>query len=133
MSRSAGLRFIMVGALALLMSLPLNLVSGVVQDRADYSRQTVATLSDEWGGAQLCSGPLLTVPVTEEVTYDRRREAVEMQGRIVDREGPADATGNTVDLEREVIELQDSGVAHRALTRLINLALTRQRLAAGDA
>ena len=77
MSRSAGLRFIIVGALALLMSLPLNLVSGVVQDRASYSRETIATLSSEWGGEQLFSGPLLTIPVTEEVTYDRRREAVD--------------------------------------------------------
>ena len=77
MSRSAGLRFIMVGALALVMSLPLNLVSGVVQDRADYSRETVSSLSREWGGEQLFSGPLLTIPVTEEVTYDRRREAVD--------------------------------------------------------
>lgn len=77
MFQSAGLRFIMVGALALLMSLPLSLVSGVVQDRADYSRSTVATLSNEWGGDQLFSGPLLIVPVTEEVTYDRRREAVD--------------------------------------------------------
>lgn len=77
MSRSSGLRFITVGALALVMSVPLTLVSGVVQDRADYSRETVATLSSEWGGEQLFSGPLLTVPVTEEVTYDRRREAVD--------------------------------------------------------
>lgn len=77
MFRSAGLRFIVVGALALAMSIPLSLVSGVVQDRADYSRETVATLSQEWGGEQLFSGPLLTIPVTEEVTYDRRREAVD--------------------------------------------------------
>lgn len=77
MFRSAGLRFIMVGALALLMSLPLGLVSDVVQSRADYSRATVSTLSNEWGGDQLFSGPLLTVPVTEEVTYDRRQEAVD--------------------------------------------------------
>ena len=77
MSRSAGLRFIVVSALALLMSLPLNLVSGVVQDRANYSRETISTLSTEWGGEQLFSGPLLTIPVTEEVTYDRRREAVD--------------------------------------------------------
>lgn len=77
MSRSAGLRFIVVGVLALLMSLPLNLVSGVVQDRASYSRSTISTLSNEWGGEQLFSGPLLTIPVTEEVTYDRRREAVD--------------------------------------------------------
>ena len=92
MSRSAGLRFIMVGALALLMSVPLNLVSGVVQDRADYSRDTVATLSAEWGGAQLFSGPLLTVPVTEEVTYDRRREAVDAITGLTLR----DDKGNTI-------------------------------------
>lgn len=77
MAKSIGLRFIVVAALALVMSLPLTLVSGVVQDRATYSRETVAQLGSEWGGAQLFSGPLLSVPVTEEVTYDRRREAVD--------------------------------------------------------
>jgi inner membrane protein len=77
MFRSAGLRFIIVGVLALLMFIPLNLVSAVVQDRASYSRQTIGTLSQEWGGPQLFSGPLVTIPVTEDVTYDRRREAVD--------------------------------------------------------
>ena len=77
MQQSSGLRFILVGILALLMSVPLTLVSGVVQDRADYSRATIRSLSAEWGGDQLFSGPLLTNPVTEEVTYDRRREAVD--------------------------------------------------------
>ena len=77
MSPSAGLRFIIVGALALLMFLPLNLVSGVIQDRARYSEQTVAAISQEWGGSQLLSGPMLVIPVTEDVTYQRKREAVD--------------------------------------------------------
>lgn len=87
MSRSSGVRFITVGALALLISVPLTLVGGVVQDRANYSRETVAALSEEWGGEQLFSGPLLTIPVTEDVTYDRRREAVDALTGLTLRDG----------------------------------------------
>jgi inner membrane protein len=75
--RSAGFRFIVVGALALLMFIPLGLVSDVIQERVRYSDETIRELSHQWGGAQLLSGPVLVVPVTEEVTYERRREAVD--------------------------------------------------------
>lgn len=77
MTRSAGLRFIVVGLLAFLMFIPLGLVSDIVRERADYSEQTIAGLSREWGGKHLFSGPLIEIPVTEDVTYDRRREAVD--------------------------------------------------------
>ncbi|MEM8801907.1 MAG: inner membrane CreD family protein, partial [Pseudomonadota bacterium] len=77
MFRSAGVRFIIVGVLTLLMFIPLNLVSGVVQERARYSDETVDSISREWGGRQLISGPLLVIPVTEDVTYERKREAVD--------------------------------------------------------
>ena len=77
MFRSAGVRFMIVGVLALLMFIPLNLVSGVVEERARYSDETVREISREWGGAQLISGPVLIVPVSEEVTYKRKREAVD--------------------------------------------------------
>ena len=77
MFQSAGFRFIAVGLLALLMFIPLNLVSSVINARANYSRQTVNDISSEWGGAQQISGPVLVIPVTEDVTYDRRREAVD--------------------------------------------------------
>lgn len=84
MFRSAGLRFIAVGALALLMFIPLNLVSGIIQDRTNYSESTQREISREWGGAQLVSGPLLVVPVTEDVAYERKREAVDpATGRTV--------------------------------------------------
>ena len=73
MFQSAGFRFIAVGLLALLMFIPLNLVSSVINDRANYSRQAVKDISREWGGAQQISGPVLVIPATEDVTYDRRR------------------------------------------------------------
>ncbi|MEM7752176.1 MAG: cell envelope integrity protein CreD [Pseudomonadota bacterium] len=77
MLQSAGVRFIIVGALALLMFIPLGLVSDVIQERSQYSESTIRDISREWGGAQLLSGPVLVVPVTEDVTYDRKREAVD--------------------------------------------------------
>lgn len=77
MLQSAGIRFIIVGILALLMFIPLGLVSDVIQERARYSESTIRDISREWGGAQLLSGPILIVPVTEDVTYDRKREAVD--------------------------------------------------------
>lgn len=77
MDRSAGLRFLGVGILVLLMSIPLNMVSGLVEDRAAYSQSTISSIGQEWGGAQTLSGPMIVIPVTEEVTYDRKREAVD--------------------------------------------------------
>ena len=77
MFKSAGLRFIAVGVLTLLMFIPLGMVSDVVKERERHSRDTVETISQEWGGRQLISGPLLVIPVTEEVTYQRKREAVD--------------------------------------------------------
>ncbi len=77
MFRSSGLRFIAVGFLTLLMFIPLNLVSGIIEERAEYSEQTMRDISHEWGGAQLMSGPIIQVPVTEDVVYNRRTEAVD--------------------------------------------------------
>lgn len=77
MLTSAGMRFLIVGLLALTMLIPLQLVSEVVEERADYSRSTLTDVSREWGGAQLLSGPQLVVPVQETVTYNRRREVID--------------------------------------------------------
>ena len=71
--RSAGWRFFIVGILAVLMFIPLGLISDIVNDRSRYSQDTVRSLSNEWGGNQLFSGPQMVIPVEEEVTYDRRR------------------------------------------------------------
>lgn len=87
MFRSAGLRFLSVGVLILLMVIPLSMVSGIVQDRARYSEETIANISREWGGAQTLSGPILVIPVSEEVTYDRRREAVDSATGLTLRDG----------------------------------------------
>ena len=77
MSQSAGLRFLLVAFLTLVMLFPLNLVTEVVRERAAYSDTARAAISREWGGAQVLSGPVLVIPVTEDVTKRERRLAID--------------------------------------------------------
>jgi flagellar basal-body rod protein FlgB len=60
-----------------------------------------------------------------------RKAALKVEAGLVDHDGPSDATGNTVDLDTELLELQDAGLEHKALARLINLSLKQMRLATG--
>ena len=71
MKRSLGFRFLMVSLLTILMFIPMFFVSGVVQDRKSYSLQTLQNVGNEWGGAQILSGPYLSIPVQETVSETR--------------------------------------------------------------
>jgi inner membrane protein len=61
--RSLGTRFLIVGLLAVLMFIPTFFVSLVVEERDDLAQQTLRDIGQEWGGAQLLSGPVLILPV----------------------------------------------------------------------
>ncbi|QQA42436.1 cell envelope integrity protein CreD [Pelagovum pacificum] len=63
MLRSAGTRFFIVGVLTLFMFIPLFFVGAIIDERADYSRQTIASIGEEWGGTQQIAGPQLVIPV----------------------------------------------------------------------
>ncbi|MBF9043430.1 cell envelope integrity protein CreD [Rhodobacterales bacterium HKCCE4037] len=61
--RSLGTRFLIVGLLVVLMFIPTFFVSLVVEERDELARETLFSVSREWGGAQLLSGPVLIIPV----------------------------------------------------------------------
>lgn len=75
--RSAGIRFFIVGVLTLLMFIPLFFASDIVSSRADYARQTNASVGQEWGGAQVLRGPQMVIPVTKTVTQKRKQEIID--------------------------------------------------------
>ncbi|MEL6410556.1 MAG: cell envelope integrity protein CreD [Pseudomonadota bacterium] len=75
MLRSPGTRFIILGLLVLLMTIPVFFVGAIIDSRADYNRQTIRSVGLEWGGPQTLSGPLLVIPVEETVTV-REKEPV---------------------------------------------------------
>jgi len=75
--RSAGVRFLIVGLLVLLMFIPLFFVGAVIDSRANYSRQAVSEVGEEWGGPQLLSGPVLVIPVEGPVTRTESRDVTD--------------------------------------------------------
>ncbi|MEJ6393719.1 cell envelope integrity protein CreD [Gymnodinialimonas sp. 2305UL16-5] len=72
--RGLGTRFLIVGLLALLMAIPVFSVSNIVQERSRLADRTLDEVGDEWGGAQLLSGPILIVPVQGPVQVSQQVE-----------------------------------------------------------
>jgi inner membrane protein len=60
--RLLGLKFFLLGALALFLTIPLFMVLALVQERESRFRQSTAEIAQQWGGAQQLTGPLLVVP-----------------------------------------------------------------------
>jgi len=57
-----------IGVLALLMTIPLMQVSGLVSERQQLREAAIAQIAQGWGGAQVLGGPVLTVPTLHPLT-----------------------------------------------------------------
>jgi inner membrane protein len=82
-TRSTGLKFLLVCALALVMAIPTLSVWAVLQDRLNRYNEVRNEISRYEGGAQTVSGPVLLVPYSkqvENVTNDGKREIVTLRG-----------------------------------------------------
>jgi inner membrane protein len=60
--RLLGLKFFLLGALALFLTIPLFMVLALVQEREQRFRSTTAEIAQQWGGIQQLTGPVLVVP-----------------------------------------------------------------------
>jgi inner membrane protein len=56
-----------IGVLALLMTIPLMQVSGLVNERQQLRETAVAQIAQGWGGQQVLGGPVLTVPTLNQL------------------------------------------------------------------
>lgn len=84
MLRSAGVRFLVVAVLGLLMLIPLLMVSDVVSSRRTYHTDVLDQVGEEWGGKQVIAGPMLVLPVTEDVVEQRKRDVIDpATGRVM--------------------------------------------------
>jgi inner membrane protein len=61
------IRLIVVGVLALVLLIPLEMVESVVRERYHTYQQVVSDIAGAWSSDQLLSGPILVVPYTEKV------------------------------------------------------------------
>lgn len=76
--RSPALKFFAVGALTLLMIVPLFLIQALVWERSNRAAEAAQGVASGWGGAQKVSGPFLAVPF---MTIEQRDE----NGRTVEK------------------------------------------------
>lgn len=68
-SASAGAKALLIGALVLLLFIPLNMLRGLVSERSALREQAYAKVAEGWGGDLMVGGPMLVVP-TEYTVID---------------------------------------------------------------
>jgi inner membrane protein len=62
--RSPGIKLLLVGLVALVLTIPLFMVYALVSDRESQSQTAQTAITAGWGGARVVSGPVLVVPYT---------------------------------------------------------------------
>ncbi|MGY6588833.1 MAG: cell envelope integrity protein CreD [Wenzhouxiangella sp.] len=104
--KTTGWRFFVVGALILLMGIPLIFIGLIVSDRTNYSRDARFSVGEEWGGPQHLNGPVLRIPVEQLTQVSETRNVVDPETGIQ----RLDAEGNPVTriVETEVYVRRDS-------------------------
>ena len=63
--RSMTLRVALIGVIVLLLLIPLEMVEGLINDRAWTKQQVEEEVSSTWGGPQTLTGPIISVPIDE--------------------------------------------------------------------
>ncbi len=74
--RSPGAKFIMIGIISVALLVPLLLVWGLTEERAQRARDVSSRIANGWGGDQAINGPYLAVP------FDVQRSR-EVDGRTI--------------------------------------------------
>ena len=62
------LRLFLVGFLALLLQIPVEMIADLVAERQERRQEAVAEVSSKWGNAQTITGPALVLPYTRRWT-----------------------------------------------------------------
>lgn len=68
--RSLGLKFLLVVALAALMTIPTLLVWGIISERTQRAQAVISEVGERFGGAQTFTGPILAAPFTQTIQPD---------------------------------------------------------------
>ena len=92
---STAFKFVVVGALVLILLIPLGMVGSLIAERERRGQEAITEVAATWGASQTLGGPVLTVPyrlhskddkgrVTSWTSYARfLPETLKLEGRIV--------------------------------------------------
>ena len=84
---SVSVKVVTIALLALLLLVPSMMVTEIVRDRREMSRETIQEVSREWAAEQTVKGPILTVPSgvregSSRVNTQILPETLEMRGEV---------------------------------------------------
>src|SRR5205809_7191391 len=86
------LRLLGVGALVLVLLIPLAMITGVLRERLERRNEAVADITSSWGREQNVIGPVLGIPY--QYTFKTVKEVPAPDGKVERREVEETATGN---------------------------------------
>ena len=92
MTGSVSLRAGLTAALAMIMLIPLGMVSSVVSERGYRYQGVINEIASTWGNEQTIAGPVLTVPFTQQVTVTQT---------IKGKDGKASEHKKTIEKQRQ--------------------------------
>ncbi len=76
LKNSIVLKMVLIGFLALVLLIPTIFISQLIDERSIRRMEVISEVSGKWGGRQVISGPVLTVPVTIE-SFDKESEKMD--------------------------------------------------------
>ncbi|MFZ2303269.1 MAG: cell envelope integrity protein CreD [Minisyncoccia bacterium] len=68
---SVTFRIVVIGILALLLLIPLEMVKNLVYERESTKRIAIAEISQKWGEQQTIAGPIISVPYKKYITNEK--------------------------------------------------------------
>lgn len=75
-SASVGVKAVMIGAIVLLLLIPLMMLRGLVSERSILREQAYSRVAEGWGGDIVAGGPLLIIPTQRVVTDDENKTRI---------------------------------------------------------
>lgn len=75
-SAAVGVKAVMIGAIVLLLLVPLSMLRGLVSERSTLREQAYSRVAEGWGGDIVAGGPLLVIPTQRAVTGDDNKTRI---------------------------------------------------------
>lgn len=127
-SHSPGLRALTLGLLALLMLIPLWMVSRVVDDRNQHHQQALGDIAATWGNKQALVGPVLVIPYVEHITSVDTVTEGNGESKVLSKDVYNEHTvailPTVLDVRADLKEEQRVRGLHEALVYKANLSLS---------
>jgi inner membrane protein len=76
LKQSLGFKLFAIGFLVLLLMIPVSMIKNIISERQWRQETVIKEVSRDWGGGQVITGPILTIPYSKWVEYDegKRKE-----------------------------------------------------------